>query len=191
MQKYLASLRPMERRLVVGVAVVVVIVLNWWFIWPEFSDYGNYKARLDTATQKLGHYQTAINRTPSLQRELSQYESKGEYVEQADIGVNFISTIQQQSAKSGVVLENTSPQITHTNNAFFVEEVQNINVMAPEPQLVDFLYELGNSASMIRVSDLTLQPNPPRQQLSANIKLVASYQKNPASAGKNTTAQAK
>jgi len=30
---------------------------------------------------------------------------------------------------------------------------------------------------MIRVRDLSLRPDPPRQQLVANVKLVASYQK--------------
>jgi hypothetical protein len=46
---------------------------------------------------------------------------------------------------------------------------------------------------MIRVRDLELQPDQPRQRLVANIKLVASYQKNPpaASAAKTSTAKAK
>jgi hypothetical protein len=74
-----------------------------------------------------------------------------------------------------------------------VEQVQNITVLATEEQLVDFLYKLGTGASMIRVRDLELQPDQPRQRLVANIKLVASYQKNPpaASAAKTSTAKAK
>ena len=44
MKKYLSQLRPLERRLVVGVAVVLLIVLNWAFIWPHFSDWSNYRA---------------------------------------------------------------------------------------------------------------------------------------------------
>jgi hypothetical protein len=44
---------------------------------------------------------------------------------------------------------------------------------------VDFLYKLGSGASMIRVRGLELQPDPPHQHLTANIGLVASYQKNP------------
>jgi len=44
------------------------------------------------------------------------------------------------------------------------------------------------------VRDLTLQPDPPHQRLTADIRLVASYQKNPpaaAAAAKNSTAKAK
>ena len=54
----------------------------------------------------------------------------------------------------------------------------NINVQATDEQLVDFLYKLGSGASMIRVRDLELQPDAPHQHLTANIRLVASYQKN-------------
>ena len=67
---------------------------------------------------------------------------------------------------------------TRTNDAFFVEQIQNINVTATDEQLVDFLYKLGSDASMIRVRDLELQPDPPHQKLNANIRLVASYQRN-------------
>ena len=41
MKKYFAQLRPFERRLAVGVVVVVFLVLNYVFIWPHFSDWGN------------------------------------------------------------------------------------------------------------------------------------------------------
>ena len=50
-------------------------------------------------------------------------------------------------------------------------------MQAGEEQLVDFLYNLGSGNSQIRVRDLTVRPDPPRQQLLAQVKLVASYQK--------------
>jgi len=92
-----------------------------------------------------------------------------------------------------VQLQNTSRQITRTNDVFFIEQIQNINVLATDDQLVDFLYQLGSGASMIRVRDLELQPDQPRQHLNGNIKLVASYQKNPkpTTAAKPSTAKAK
>ncbi len=190
MKKYLAQLRPMERRLVVGVAVVLVLVLNAVFIWPHFSDWGNLRHRLDEARRKLKLYQTAIAQIPALTAEVKKYETAGQFVAPEDQGINFMRTIQAQSAQSGVNIVNTSRQITHTNDAFFVEQVENINVLATEDQLVDFLYKLGSGASMIRVRDLELQPDAPRQRLTANIRLVASYQKNLPSAGKKSTAKA-
>lgn len=192
MKKYLANLRPMERRLVIGVGVVLLIALNWVFIWPEFSDWSNDKGRLDAANAKLATYQKMIAQTPELQSQLKKYETEGEFVAPEDQGVNFMRTIQSQSAECNVALQTVSRPITHTNDVFFIEQVQNINVLAEEKNLVDFLYKLGSGNSMIRVRDLTLQPDPPRQRLNADIRLVASYQKNPpATAAKSPTAMAK
>jgi len=181
----------MERRLVVGVAVVLVLVLNAVFIWPHFADWGNLRHRLDAAHTKLTTYKQMIAQIPALTADVKKFESEGEFVAPEDQGINFMRTIQAQSAQSGVAIINTSRQITHTNDAFFVEQVENINVLATEDQLVDFLYKLGSGASMIRVRDLELQPDPPRQRLNANIRLVASYTKSPPPADKNSTAKAK
>jgi len=182
MKKYFAQLRPLERRLVVGVAVVLVLVLNAVFIWPRFKDWGNLQTRLTKAQSELARNQAAVAKIPALRAEVKKFESEGEFVALEDQSVNFMRTIQSQSSASGVAIANTSRQLTRTNDVFFIEQVQNINVTATEEQLVDFLYKLGSGASMIRVRDLELQPDPARQRLSANIRLVASYQKNPVSA---------
>ena len=84
-----------------------------------------------------------------------------------------------------------SRPLTRTNDAFFVEQIQNINVTATDDELVDFLYKLGSDVSMIRVLDLELQPDPSRQKLNANIKLVASYQRSAPANLKTTTARDK
>jgi Tfp pilus assembly protein PilO len=193
MKKYFSQLRPLERRLVVGVAVVLLIVLNWVFIWPHFSDWSAYRRRLDSAEIKLKNYQAAVAQMPALQKQVKVFESEGGFVALEDQGVNFMRTVQTQSSQSGVALQNSSRPSTDTNDVFFVKQVQNINVLATEEQLVDFLYKLGSGSSMIRVADLELQPDPPHQRLSANIRLVASYQKNPtpATAAKTATAKAK
>jgi Tfp pilus assembly protein PilO len=193
MKKYFAQLRPLERRLVVGVAVVLVIVLNWAFVWPHFADWGDLSRRLNDANTKLKTYEAAVAQKPELEKSVKIFASEGGFVKLEDQGVNFLRAIQQQSAQSGVQLQNTSRPITNTNDVFFVTQVQNINVLATEEQLVDFLYKLGSGSSMIRVRDLTLQPDQPHQRLSADIRLVASYQKNPtpATAAKTSTAKAK
>ncbi|MEY4917951.1 MAG: hypothetical protein RL616_1864 [Verrucomicrobiota bacterium] len=198
MKKFFAHLRPMERRLVIGVGVVLLIVLNAVFIWPHFSDWGNLTNRYTDAQQKLKTYQTAVAQKPELEKQVKNFESEGEYVAAEDQAINFMRTIQSQASASGFGIERYSPT-RMTTNQFFVEQVQNIQVHATEEQLVDFLYKLGSGASMIRVRDLTLQPDAARQRLGADIKLVASYQKNPKpattapaiAAAKNSPAKAK
>ena len=179
MKKYFAHLRPLERRLAVGVVVVLILVLNFVFIWPHFSDWSQLKTRLKNARDTLASYQATIAQATNYQAQVKSLEGQGEFVAPEDQAINFMRTIQAQAEASGVGRANYSRSIMHTNDAFFIEQVQNINVVATDQQLVDFLYKLGSGASMIRVRDLELQPDGPRLHLNANIRLVASYQKNP------------
>ena len=180
MKKYFAHLRPLERRLAVGVVVVLILVLNFVFIWPHFSDWSQLKTRLKNAQATLASYQATIAQATNYQEQVKSLEGQGEFVAPEDQAINFMRTIQAQAEASGVGRPNYSRSTMHTNDAFFIEQVQNINVVATDQQLVDFLYKLGSGASMIRVRDLELQPDGPRLHLNANIRLVASYQKNPA-----------
>ncbi|HEX3889640.1 MAG TPA: hypothetical protein VHX90_02215 [Verrucomicrobiae bacterium] len=194
MKKYFAQLRPLERRFAVGVAVVLILVLNWIFIWPHFSDWGNLQARQRNARASLQLFQTTIAQSATYEAQVKKFASMGEFVAPEDQAINMMRTIQLQSAQSGVSLPNYSRSTTHTNE-FFTEQTQNISLSATDAQLVDFLYKLGNDASMVRVIDLELQPDGPKLRLNANIRLVASYQKNPKPAPannlKSTTANVK
>lgn len=191
MKKFFAQLRPLERRLAVGVLVVFILVLNWVFIWPHRSDWSNLRGRLDDARKKLALYQTTILQTSNYEAQVKGFETQGEFVATEDMSINFLRTIQSQALASGVGMSPMGRQMTRTNDAFFVEQIQNINVSATDDQLVDFLYKLGSDVSMIRVLDLELYPDPPRLKLNANIRLVASYQRNAPANLKTTTANAK
>jgi len=188
MKRYFEQLRPMERRLAVGVIVALILVANYVFIWPYFGEWGNLDNEIRQAQQSLRHYQDTIAQMPVYQLKLKPFENQGEFVAAEDQAINFMRTIQARSAATGVIIDNTSRSVTHTNDAFYVEQVQNISVLATDAQLVDFLYQLGNDPSMIRVRDLELQPDGPRQHLNASIQLVASYQKTPEKNLKNATA---
>ena len=176
MKKYFAQLRPLERRLAVAVLVVLFLVLNYVFIWPHFSDWSQLRYRLADAQRKLALYRTTIAQSARYSALVKKMEGQGGAVAPEDQAINFIRTIDSQSARSGVGIINTSRQMTRTNE-FFVEVTESINVTAGDQQLVDFLYKLGSDASMIRVRDLELQPDPAHQHLNANIRLIASYQK--------------
>jgi Tfp pilus assembly protein PilO len=176
MKRFFAQLRPLERRLAVGILVILFLVLNFVFVRPHFSDWGRLKTRLQNSRDTLKNRQAVVVKIPDYQAQVKNLEGQGEFVAPEDQAINFLRTIQSQSAASGVGIVSTSRQTTHTNE-FFVELEQNINVIATDQQLVDFLYKLGSSASMIRVRDLELQPDSVHQHLNANIRLVASYQK--------------
>jgi Tfp pilus assembly protein PilO len=169
----------MERRLAVGVLVILIVVLNAWLIWPHFSDWGNLRHRLDDARQKLKVYQTTVAQRTNYEAQVKIFEGQGEFVNPEDQAINFMRTIQSQSAASGINgVDFSSRSTTHTNE-FFIEQAQNIRLTATDDQLVDFLYKLGSGSSMVRVRELELQPDNARQHLNATIQIIASYQKSP------------
>ncbi len=170
------NLRAAEKRLVVVVVVVVFVVLNLWFVIPRFGDWTRTKNRMAQAQRKLGGYQVEIGQMRNYQTQVRAMESEGASVPAEEQAVQFSRAIQMQQAQSGVNIIGTSKQSTRTNQ-FFLELTQVVSVQSGEPQLVDFLYTLGSGNSLIRVRDLTVKPDVTRQQLSSNVKLVASYQK--------------
>jgi hypothetical protein len=69
-----------------------------------------------------------------------------------------------------------------------MEQIQTLTVQSGEKPLVDFLYSLGSGESLVRVRDLSVRPDQPRQQLAASVTLIASYQKNAKAAPAPATA---
>ena len=152
MKKYFDHLRPMERRLVIGVGVVLFLVLNSWLVWPHFSDWGDLSRRQSTAQAKLALYQDAVSRIPKLQAQVGTFATAGDFVALEDQSIDLMRNIQSQASACGVGIHDYSRLTTRTNDAFYVEQVQNISVIAPDEQLVNFLYRLGTGAYMIRVT---------------------------------------
>jgi hypothetical protein len=172
------NLRPFEKRLVVGVGAVLFLVLNAWFVVPHFSDLGKARERRLEALKKLETWQLEIDQKTKYEIGINKYRQEGLEVPPEDQQNQFARAIQDQQVRSGVGIQQFG-RVTTQTNLFFLELTQPISVQSGEAQLVDFLYNLGSGNSLIRVRDLTLRPDPPRQQLSGTVKLVASYQKNP------------
>ena len=170
------NLRSIERRLVIGVGVLLFIVANIVWVVPRFADWGKTKGRLETARDTMKKYEQEISGANKIKQSIAQLEKKGGGVQQEDQANNFSRALQAQAVQSGVNITGTSKQQWKTNE-FFVELIQTISVQSREENLVDFLYNLSSGDSMIRVRDLPLRPDAPHQQLSGNIKFVASYQK--------------
>ena len=180
MTGYLENLRPFEKRMVVGVAAMLFVVLNFWFVVPHFSDWGRARKRMEKARETRQRFQAEIDQIPAYTKRVKELESEGAAVPPEEAANHFSTAIQSQSVQSGVTIIRTGRQTTRTNQ-FFLEKTESISAQSKEPQLVDFLYNLGSGNSLIRVRDLTLRPDQPRHELSAEIKLIASYQKKPGS----------
>jgi len=178
MKGYWENLRSFEKRVVVGVAAILFAIFNLWFVLPHFSDLAKMRVRLTDAQKTLEVRQEAIKQIPFFEAQVAKLQREGLDVPAAEQALQFARTVTEEEMKSGVNPHVGGKIFTRTNE-FFLEQTTTVNVDATEQQLVDFLLNLGTGNSLIRVRDLGLSPDAPHQKLNANIKLVASYQKNP------------
>jgi len=178
MSAYWSSLRPLEKRVVVGAGVIFFVVLNVLFVLPRLSEVNAMYARLETANRTVKKYQAEFAQTNAYAQGLRDLDKASAMAMPAEEqSFQFANAIQAEAGRSKVEMVSNGKIMTLTNQ-FFLEKSQPISVQATETNLVNFLFNLGSGGSLIRVRDLGLRPDPARQQLLANVKLVASYQKN-------------
>jgi hypothetical protein len=178
----LAQLTPQERRIVVAIGMVVIVVLNLLFVWPHFSEWGRLGKELQTMRGNIETYNKQIaldtNPTNGLQKQLAKLvHQEGTGV--MDKQVQLQSTIMTQARRTDVNVANYNPGGEHPDtNGFFEEESIKITTDSQEPELVNFLYNIGGDPAMIRVSELTLAPmDQNRYRLRGSITLTANYVK--------------
>jgi hypothetical protein len=180
MKEFFARLNPTERRFVVGVGVLFFIVINFVWVWPHFWDWGKTRTRMTEAQKQLSLFEGGTNQIPDLRKEIDKYQKAGEVVPAQDQAVRFVRLIQNEESKVGVMHDSMTPQrpTGPAANPFFLEQSETMSLQSSEKQLVDFLYNLGNGTSLIRVKVLSVQPDQSHQKLSTRLTLIASYQKN-------------
>jgi hypothetical protein len=177
------NLRPQERRLVVLAGVVLFAVLNLWFVWPHFSDYGRLKRDIATAQTTLNRFHAELARVNEYSRRLDELEGQGAAgvlpEEQATL---LITRIQMQAERSGLRLQRLTPAARTARGGSTVELFEeqsltlSLNPTGPE-ELIDFLVALADSDLVIRVRELDLRPDPSQTRLIGTIRLVAIFQK--------------
>ena len=114
MKKFFAQLRPLERRLAIGVLVILFLVLNYVFVWHHFSDWSKLKSRLQNNRDTLKNCQAVVARIPEYQAQVKSLEGQGEFVAPEDQAINFMRTIQAQAEASGVGRANYSRSTMHS-----------------------------------------------------------------------------
>jgi hypothetical protein len=176
------NLRPGERRFVVVVGILVFVVLNVWLVWPSFGEWGRIERQIKEARKKLKMFDDELAKTNLYQRQMTELRQKGQYVATDDQASQLQREVTSQAALSGVQIIRATPGrgvAGGRTNSFFEEQVLDINVLAGEKELIDFLYNLGARGSLIRVRSMNLSRDPSQTRLSGSITLVESFQKKP------------
>jgi Tfp pilus assembly protein PilO len=184
------NLTPQERRIVVAIAVVVFVVLNLLLVWPHFSDLARVRKQLNDTRKTMMDW----NKEISLDQETNGYKTQLHNLERQQGGgvvnqqVQLQRTVSDQANKSGVTVNEIRPAVSaHPDtNEFYVEQSVKISFETQEPQLINFLFNVGNDPAMIRVHELHLRTaDANRYRLKGDAVLTANYAKQtPASAPK-------
>ncbi len=176
------NLTAQERRIVVAIGLVVIVVLNLLFVWPHFGEWKRISKELQTMRSSIETYnkQIALDTSPTngLQKQLAKLvRQEGSAV--MDSQIRLQDTIHTQARKTGVNIGNYNPGSARPQtNEFFEEESIKITFDSQEPQLISFLYDIGGDPAMIRVSELELSPQDQnRYRLRGAITLTANYAK--------------
>src|SRR5687767_10316774 len=98
------NLRPQERRLVVGVGIVVFAVVNFWFIIPHFGDLGRMQNKKDYAEKELAKFKTELGKKAEYERELKRLESVGAYLPSEEQALELQREVYQQAQQTGVII---------------------------------------------------------------------------------------
>ena len=177
------NLRPQERRLVVMAVAVLAVVLHFWFVQPYFRELGQVKAELDKARRTLKTYQAEIAHTNEYEAKRLKLEIQGSSlpVEQQAmaniLSIKILEVAKQSGLSAGTITPLTQSRTGRTNE-FFEEQAINLFVNPSGPQeLVDFLYAIGSGDLLVRVKELSLNPDGSQTKLAGTMKLVASFQK--------------
>jgi len=179
------NLQPHEKRWLLVGLLIVAAVLNYWLVWPYFGEWST----LGTDRQKLedsrNRYLSEIGKKAAYEKKLKDLQKAGAEVVQEDQANRLQSTLITQANANGVQAGNFKPINTSSRgagqtNAFFDEQQMTFDVTASEPELVVLLYSLGSGDSMIRVRDISrLRLDPSQTRLTAQVTVLASFQKKP------------
>lgn len=177
------NLRPGERRVVVIAALLVMAFLYFLFIYPEFGEWKKLKAKKANLEMDLMRYRREISQRPTNEHKLALLKQKGTAIASDEQALDMQRTVNSLAALNGVQINNYNPRqdpslTSGKTNSFFQEQTGLIQFAAEESALVNFLYALSSGNSLIRVSSMTVNPEPPnRYRLIGNMTLVASYPK--------------
>jgi hypothetical protein len=179
------NLTSQERRIVMAIGLVVIVVLNLLFVWPHFGEWGRTQRQLDQMYKTIADYNKAIaediDPTNGLRKQVARLE-KIEGSSHMDVAVQLPQTIRDIAIKNKVFVNDFTPLGSGRGptNEFFEEQSQQINIESEEPALINFLYQIGNDPSMIRVAELELGPaDQNRYKFRGRITLTANYAKKP------------
>jgi hypothetical protein len=184
MKKFWEQLKPQERRWLIAIGCIVFVTMNYFFVWPQFKEWSANTARMDADRDNIAKYSAEIAHKSEYEHKIHGIDPENQNIAQEDQAVHFDNFFRDRAVENGVSIQSTSRPILRTDD-FTMEQRETIQVLTGEKNLVDYLYSLGSSGSSMRVESMSLRPmDLNRYQLHADLTIVESYFRNPASASR-------
>ena len=165
-----------ERRVVMFVLVVLIGVLAW-MAFDMIPKPEQTNVKINKINRDLKSWLKERNSVGTYKDQINKLEGMSSAVVQEEQEVDMSRTINKLEASSGINVSRQGRVNTETNN-FFIEKSMRIDFSGKENQIVDFLWKLGESDSLVRVSEMRVRPDKNRYKLEGWMELTASYQKN-------------
>ena len=167
-----------ERRLVMSVVVVLVVVLAWT-AFTSIDDPGETNAKIVKAENNIKKFKAEIAKDAGYKKRIAELEGMNSAVENRNQEVDLRSKVARLKRESGLNIFDLGKQTSKPGD-FFVEQSMRIQFNGKEDQIVNFLMRLGGDEdSLMRISRFSVSPdgrsNPTKLRGLATV--TASYQK--------------
>jgi len=175
------NLGALERRIVVAALLVLFVVLNAMFVWPQFKDWNRVQGEIKRAKDTLAGFQKEVDGLPALQKkEESLKGTGGAQLASAEMALALMRVVEPKARAAGVNVMSYNPGTGFgvSTNSYFEEQSLRISFQnTGDAELLKFMVSLGENNSTIRIRDLTVKPDPSQMKLMGELIMVASYQK--------------
>jgi type II secretory pathway component PulM len=173
------GVKPQERRSVIFLLIGFFVVGNvvWLFMGPELIELRKSRDDLLGKNKLLAGVETRLKDVKTELKTLRGLED-AKFVSSSEAAQKLMNMVETKARRSGLNITRTrGSQGSGRGNKEFDEYKRTISFQSGMIELVDFLKNVSEEQSMIRVSDMKILPTPDRRYLKVDLTFIASFPK--------------
>ncbi len=175
------GVKPQERRSVIFLLIGFFVVGNvvWLFMGPELIELRKSRDRYqkENDSETLKGVEAKLEKVKTELKTLRGLED-AKFVSSSEAAQKLMNMVETKARRSGLNITRTrGSQGSGRGNKEFDEYKRTISFQSGMIELVDFLKNVSEEQSMIRVSDMKILPTPDRRYLKVDLTFIASFPK--------------
>jgi hypothetical protein len=173
------GVKPQERRSVIFLLIGFFVAGNvvWLFLGPELIELRKSRDDLLGKNGLLAGAETDLKDVKTELKTLRGLDDTKD-VTSLDHAQKLMKMVETKARRSGLNITRTrGSQGSARGNKEFDEYKRTISFQSGMIELVDFLKNVSEEQSMIRVSDMKILPTPDRKYLKVDLTFIASFPK--------------